>query len=57
MSDKIFTEEDFTEEELEMLRAIFKGAEAVIDSMADSTWLSNTLFDIKEKLGIYDLLR
>ena len=51
--------EDFTEEELTMLRAIFKGAEAVIEAQRTDRYdvdAVNTLFNIKEKLGIYDLV-
>lgn len=53
------TREDFTEEELIMLKAIFKGAEAFIEAQRKDrydVYDINTLFDIKQKLGIYELL-
>ena len=53
------TKEDFTEEELIMLKAMFKGAEAVIEAKREDrydVYDVNTLYDIKMKLGIYDLV-
>lgn len=51
--------EDFTEEELIMLKVIFKGAEAVIEAKREDRYDnrdSNTLFHLKQKLGILDLV-
>jgi hypothetical protein len=57
MDKRNFIETDFTEDELELLRMIFSGAEAVIQAIQNNIWASNLLCDLKEKLGIYDLLR
>ena len=50
-----FTSDDFTAEELQLLKAIFSGADAVVESLrygnSDVYWV-NTLYDLKEKLGI-----
>lgn len=54
-----FLESDFYEEELMMLKAIFSGAYAVVQSIrADNydTNMSNTLFSLTEKLGIDDIV-
>ena len=52
--------DDFTAEELQLLKAIFSGADAVIESLrygnSDVYWV-NILYDLKEKLGIGNLLR
>ena len=43
----------------ELLRVIFKGADAVIEAMRSSNYDVydiNNLYNIKIKLGIYDLL-
>jgi len=53
------TKEDFTEEELSLLQAIFKAAEAFVEVRRRDRYdveSANTLFEIKEKLGIYDLV-
>lgn len=60
------TKEDFTEDELKLLRVIFKGADAVIEAMRSSNYDVydinydvydiNNLYNIKIKLGIYDLV-
>lgn len=50
---------DFTEDELKLLRIIFKGADAVVEVMSDSNYDVydiNNLYNIKMKLGIYDLV-
>ena len=51
--------EDFTEEELIMLKAIFKGANAIIYSLREDrydVYAANTLFHLEEKLGIYGIV-
>lgn len=51
--------EELNEEELAMLKAIFKGAEAVVEARRQDNYdvyEVNTLFNLKLKLGIYDLL-
>ena len=50
---------ELTDEELKMLRAIFSGARAIIESMRESNddvYNVNTLFNLESKLGIYYLL-
>ena len=54
-----FNESDFTDEELKMLKAIFKGADAVVQSArVDNydTFMSNTLYSLTQKLGIDDIV-
>ena len=46
----------FDDDELEMLKAIFHGAEGVINTFND-TYKSNVLYSIKCKLGIYDIVK
>lgn len=49
----------FTKEEITMLRAIFKGAEAAIEARREDNYdvyEVNILHSIKEKLGIYDII-
>ena len=52
------TKEDFKEEELILLKAIFKLADSVMDTIGPYIWNMdrNTLHDLKEKLGIYELV-
>jgi len=53
------TKHDFTHDELTMLKAIFRGAEAAIEAKRTDrydTYEINLLYDIKKTLGIYDLL-
>lgn len=52
--NKEFEEQDFTEEELKMLRAIFNGAEAFLD-VYDSEYV-NIFFHLQEKLGIWEVI-
>lgn len=57
--NKVMNKEDFTEEELNLLQAIFKAAEAFVEVRRRDRYdvdSSNILFEIKEKLGIYDLV-
>lgn len=54
-----FEESDFTDEELKLLKAIFKGADAVVQSTKANnydTFMSNTLYSLKQKLGIDDVV-
>lgn len=56
---KIFTKDEFTEEELNMLKLAFTLADSVVEVQRQGNYdvyASNILFDLKEKLGIYDLL-
>lgn len=52
-----FTKEDFTEEELKLLRVIFKTAYTWLDYAISYEFDRNTLYYLLEKLGIYDLVR
>ena len=57
---KQFTEDDFTEDELRTLRAMFNAAWAVaraIDIELDGAYGSNTLYEIEQKLGLNELLK
>lgn len=59
MENIVFTKEDFTEDELALLRLAFKLADTVIESQrADNydVYMCNTMYDLKNKLGIYNLL-
>lgn len=55
-----FKEEDFTEEELVLLKTIFKLGEAMADGLRDTDYcvdsMSNTIFYLTEKLGINDII-
>ena len=51
--------EDFTEDELLLLRMAFKLVYDVVELQRDGNsdvYMCNVLFGLKEKLGIYDLL-
>ena len=53
------TKEDFNEEELILLKAIFKLADEIMGGYLGSCLWNmdrNTLYDLKQKLGIYDLV-
>ncbi len=59
MSDREFKPEDFTDEELRLLRTIFNMADAMIQGLRDDnydTYLSNQLYYLEEKLGILNLI-
>lgn len=50
---------DFNDEELEMLKLIFKSAEAILQlkrKSNDDVYDINTLFHLTQKLGIYEVL-
>ena len=54
-----FTKEDFTEDELILLRMAFKMLDVAIDEQRQLFYGSNyrnEVYDLKEKLGVYDLL-
>ena len=55
----IFCKEDFTEDELLLLRMAFNLVDDVVEIQRDSNYdvyMCNVLYDLKNKLGIYDLL-
>lgn len=54
-----FEESDFTSEEMMLLKAIFKGANTIVQSVRSynyDTFMSNVLFSLTEKLGIDDIV-
>ena len=55
-----FKEEDFTENELLLLRLAFKLTEEVVDAQVSSNSclcnMRDDLYDLKQKLGIYELV-
>lgn len=54
-----FTEEDFTEDELMLLKMAFSLADSAVDTLRTDNYdvyLTNTLCDLKFKLGVYELL-
>lgn len=55
----MFTEEDFTTDELRLLRMAFKLIDDVVEMQRNDNYdvyMCNVLYDLKNKLGIYDLL-
>lgn len=55
MEDRIFKEEDFTEDELVLLKMAFKLVDDVVEMQRTSNYdvhLVNELYNLKEKLGI-----
>lgn len=60
MSEKIkWREEDFTEDELKLLKLAFKLVDDVVQLQRTDNYdvyQCNTLYELKEKLGIFDLL-
>lgn len=59
MNTEKFKKEDFTEDELTLLKLAFKLAEDVVESGLDGVcypYLSNTLYHLREKLGIDELV-
>ena len=60
MIEHKFTEEDFTEDELMLLKMAFSLADNVIHTLRTDNYdvyLTNALYDLKHKLGIYDILQ
>jgi hypothetical protein len=54
-----FTEEDFTEDELMLLKMAFSLADNVVQTLRTDNYdvyLTNTLCDLKHKLGVYYIL-
>jgi len=50
---------DFNEEELRLLKTIFKSAEAILEikrESNDDVYDINTLYNLEQKLGIYEVL-
>lgn len=59
MEEHKFTEEDFTEEQMKLLRMGFNVLDTIVESCREGNsdvHLSNELYYLKEKLGIYDIL-
>lgn len=59
MEDRIFKEEDFTEDELMLLKMAFRLVETVVDAQRTSNYdvhLVNELYNLKETLGISRLV-
>ena len=59
MSEHKFKEEDFTEEQLLLLRMAFKLVDDVVEMQRCDNYdvyMCNELYHLKEKLGIYDLV-
>lgn len=54
----MFTKEDFTEDELALLRLAFELLDTAVCRMDELNYNNdnNTVYFLKEKLGIYDLL-
>lgn len=55
----MFCVEDFTEDELRLLRMAFKLIDGVVEMQRNDNYdvyMRNVLYDLKNKLGIYDLL-
>ena len=54
----MFTKEDFTEDELALLKLAFELLDTAVCAMDRLNYdnNANTVYDLKEKLGIYDLL-
>ena len=55
----MFCVEDFTEDELQLLRMAFKLIDGVVEMQRNDNYdvyMRNVLYDLKNKLGIYDLL-
>ena len=55
----MFCVEDFTEDELRLLRMAFKLIDDVVEMQRDDNYdvyMCNVLYDLKNKLGIYDVL-
>lgn len=56
---RVFTEDEFTPDELRLLRLAFKLVDDVVESQREDrydTCMVNELFNLKEKLGIYDVV-
>lgn len=59
MEERKFNKEDFTEDELMLLRMAFNLVDTVVETQRTSNYdvyLTNELYSLKEKLGIGDLI-
>lgn len=59
MEERKFDKEDFTEDELMLLRMAFNLVDTVVETQRTSNYdvyLTNELYSLKEKLGIGDLM-
>lgn len=59
MDKQKWTKEDFTEDELMLLKMAFKLVDDVVEIQRYDNYdvyLSNVLYHLKKKLGIYDLV-
>lgn len=59
MGNISFEEDMFTSEELMLLRMAFNILNTIVESMREGNsdvYMSNTLYDLKNKLGIYDIV-
>ena len=59
MEERKFDKEDFTEDELMLLRMAFNLVDTVVETQRTSNYdvyLTNELYNLKEKLGIGDLM-
>jgi hypothetical protein len=59
MNERKMTKDDFTEDELSLLRLAFKLVGDVVEHQRQGNYdvyMSNELFHLENKLGIYDLL-
>lgn len=57
--ERVFKEEDFTKEQLQLLRMAFKLVGDVVEMQRYDNYdvyMCNELYRLKEKLGIYDIL-
>lgn len=57
---RVFTEDEFTKDELMLLRLAFKLVDDVVELQRSDrydTFLPNELYSLKEKLGISDLVQ
>lgn len=59
MNERKFNKDDFTEDEFMLLRIAFKLANTVVETQRENNYdvhLTNELFNLKDKLGISDLI-
>lgn len=59
MNERKFTEEDFTEDELFLLKMAFSLTDNVVETLRTDNYdvhLNNVLYNLKNKLGIYELV-
>ena len=56
MNEYKFIKEDFTEDELMLIKMAFRLADTVVEIEKDITGLNNTLFNLVYKLGLEDIV-